>query len=136
MLSGGVELSRRQLQIWEDAMSDENAGSKEKMEHIPEDEVDDSNCESDDDDQLLGNLQRIPEPIENADNDTFDQEIAMELRPVDSQENIYTVAAPDTEDADNGNKKEVEVPSESAEAPAESTQKTDCLNGENHNQSR
>jgi hypothetical protein len=36
-LAGGMEMSRRQLQIYKDALSDDNMELEERMEQIPED---------------------------------------------------------------------------------------------------
>lgn len=128
-LSGGLELSRRQLQIWEDARSDENAGSDDKMEQIPEDEMDESNCESGNYDQLDSTLPKLPEPSEDADDQRFCDE-------VDNQSSLNDAKALDVavENGQGANTciKELEtlVPSESAE-PMESMSSTDYMNGDN-----
>ena len=110
-LSGGMELSQRQLQILEDAISDKGAESDDRMEQIPEGGIDDSNCESGTGDDLFARSQsKLPEL------DLHDEEIFDESPESVQQEN--------TDD-----KKDLDVPSESTE-PVE-TPKTDCLNGEN-----
>lgn len=101
-------------------MSDENAGSDDKMEQIPEDGIDESNCESSNYDPLSGSLQKLSEPVEDA-----------ESHYSPNDEKTLEQKARDTANADIDIKTIAELPSESAEQPAEATTKSDCLNGEN-----
>lgn len=99
------------------------------MEQIPEDEMDESNCESGNYDQLDSTLPKLPEPSEDADDQRFCDE-------VDNQSSLNDAKALDVavENGQGANTciKELEtlVPSESAE-PMESMSSTDYMNGEN-----
>ena len=99
-------------------MSDENAGSDDKMEQIPEDGIDDSNCESGNGDQLSGSLQKISVPSDDADN-------------YDPLEKLSELPAQGADDAYMDNEKAVELPSEGAEPLAEKMVNSDSLTGEN-----
>jgi hypothetical protein len=124
-LSGGLELSRRQLQVWEDALSDENAGSDDKMEQILENEMDESNCESSNFDPLSRSFQKISEPSDDA----VDHDIP-------DDKNVLELAVHDTGSADIDIKSAIELPPESAEQVAESTPNLDCSKIEDKEQSK
>ncbi len=111
-LSGGMELSQRQLQMFEDAISDKGEGSDDRMELIPEGGIDDSNCESGTGDDLL--TRSLPK-----------------LRELDlHDEKIFEESPESVQQENTDDNKALDVPSESTE-PAEATPNTDCLNGEN-----
>lgn len=88
------------------------------MEQILENEIDDSNCESGNYDNLSTSLSELPKPLKDEENhESLDNETLLE-------------AAKITDDADTGDIKAIEeVPSESAER-ADVTPDKDCLKSE------